>query len=69
MKANSRTKEWPIPAHFNPDRVGEVWKVPYQERAEEAERWAREHRIRPAIDDQFRICLMLPILTPVDGEQ
>src|SRR4051794_13155262 len=27
----------PVPAHFEPERVGEVWRVPYEERAREAE--------------------------------
>jgi nicotinamidase-related amidase len=39
--------------------VGEVWRVPYQERAEGAEKWAAEHGIPPASDDTFRISLML----------
>lgn len=47
-----------IPPHFGPDRVGKVWKVPYQERAADAERWAREHEIQPASRDARRICLM-----------
>lgn len=54
-------KELPLPPHFNPDKLGEVWKVPYQERAEEAGNWAGQHRIQPTARDKFRICLM-----PVD---
>ncbi|MFQ5754104.1 MAG: isochorismatase [bacterium] len=50
-----------IPAHFNPEKVGEVWKVAYQERAADAEEWAKQHNIQPAATDTFRICLM-----PVD---
>jgi nicotinamidase-related amidase len=51
-------RELPVPAHFRPDRVGEVWRVPYEERAREAEEWGREHEIAPAADDRFRICLV-----------
>ncbi len=51
-------RELPIPPHFNPARVGEIWRVPYQERAEEAEKWARQHGIPPAAHDRFRICLV-----------
>jgi nicotinamidase-related amidase len=47
-----------VPAHFAPDKVGEVWRVPYEERAREAARWAEQHRIRPAADDRFRICVV-----------
>jgi nicotinamidase-related amidase len=54
-----RVKGLPIPSHFDPKKVGEVWRVPYQERAVEAEKWAREHHIPPAVKDRFRICLLL----------
>lgn len=54
-------RDLPIPSHYDPDKVGEVWRVPYQQRAEEAERWAKQHGISPAADDQFRVCLL-----PVD---
>ena len=50
--------ELPLPPHFDPDRVGDVWRVPYQERAHQALVWAREHVIRPAAEDTFRICLV-----------
>jgi nicotinamidase-related amidase len=48
----------PLPMHFDPARVGEVWRVPYQERAGQAEAWAREHGIGRAAEDRFRICLV-----------
>ena len=51
-------RELPIPPHFDPNKVGEVWKVPYQERAKEAERWASQHNIQPAANDEFKICLV-----------
>ena len=50
--------ELPIPPHFDPDRVGEVWKVSYQKRAEEAGNWAKQHNIQPAANDRFRIFLV-----------
>lgn len=49
----------PIPSHFNPDRVGDVWRVPYQERASQAIDWATQHRIAPAVQDSPRICLLI----------
>ncbi|MGH7457006.1 MAG: isochorismatase, partial [bacterium] len=49
----------PIPPHFQPDKVGEVWRVPYQERAEQAEKWAKQHQVLPAAEDRFKICLLL----------
>jgi nicotinamidase-related amidase len=48
----------PVPAHFDPETVGEVWRVPYEERARDAEAWAREHTLRPAAEDATRICLV-----------
>jgi nicotinamidase-related amidase len=51
-------RELPVPAHFDPDRVGQVWRVPYEDRAREAPAWAEKHGIRPAADDSFRVCLL-----------
>ena len=48
----------PVPRHFDPDAVGQVWRVEYEERAQEAEEWARDHELRPAAHDAFRICLV-----------
>ena len=50
--------ELPVPPHFDPSRTGEVWRIPYQQRAVEAQTWAAEHGLRPAADDGFRICLV-----------
>ena len=49
----------PIPPHFDPERVGEVWRVAYEERAAGAVTWAREHALGPAADDTFRLCLVV----------
>ncbi len=51
--------ELPVPDHFDPDRVGEVWRVPYQDRAAEAEDWARRHELTAAATDERRIGLLL----------
>jgi nicotinamidase-related amidase len=48
----------PIPAHYDPARVGEIWKVPYQERAAEATRWAKAHHIQPAAADKITTALI-----------
>lgn len=50
--------ELPVPPHFAPNRTGDVWKVDYQRRAEESQKWAMFHRIRPAAADTFKICLV-----------
>lgn len=51
-------RTFPVPPHFDPEKVGAVWKVPYEERAREASEWAKSHSIRPAAADTFRICLV-----------
>ena len=48
----------PIPSFFKTDRVSAIWRVPYQERAEQAKLWAKQHQIAPAAKDNTRICLM-----------
>lgn len=50
--------ELPIPPHFQAAKVGEVWRVPYQNRATEARNWAKQHSIKPASSDKTRICLL-----------
>jgi nicotinamidase-related amidase len=51
-------RELPVPAHFEPSRVGEVWRVPYEDRAREAPAWAEKHGLAPAAEDSFRLCLL-----------
>jgi nicotinamidase-related amidase len=51
--------ELPIPSFFNADRVGEVWRVLYQERAADAVAWQTRHQIKASARDRFRVCLML----------
>jgi nicotinamidase-related amidase len=51
-------RELPLPPHFEPSRVGEVWRVPYEDRASEASAWARQHHLTPAAEDTVRLCLV-----------
>src|SRR6059036_3548200 len=51
-------RELPLPAHFDPDRVGEVWRVPYEDRVREASAWADEHSLGRAAGDSFRLCVL-----------
>jgi nicotinamidase-related amidase len=48
-----------LPPHWDPGRVDQVWRVPYEERALEAELWARQHGLGPARDDAPRIGLLV----------
>ena len=49
----------PLPPHWNPSRVGEVWRVDYAARFGDAERWRTEQSVRPAADDRFRVALVV----------
>src|SRR5215831_14380595 len=51
-------RELPVPAHFDASRVGEVWRVPYEDRASEARDWAAKHGVTAAAEDSFRLCLL-----------
>jgi nicotinamidase-related amidase len=51
--------ELPLPPHFDASRVGEVWRVPYEDRAREATAWAATHGLRPASRDERRIALLV----------
>lgn len=48
----------PLPPHWVPERVGEVWRVAYEDRFADATRWREEHGIPPAAHDRFRIALV-----------
>jgi nicotinamidase-related amidase len=53
-----QNNELPVPAHYRQEKVGEVWKVSYHERAAEARDWAEQYHIKRASYDTFRICLV-----------
>ncbi len=48
-----------IPSFYDPGSVGKIWKVSYEQRAEQARTWAREHGLTPAGQDPFRVNLFL----------
>ncbi|MBE0408694.1 MAG: isochorismatase [Anaerolineales bacterium] len=50
--------ELPIPPHYDTSKADQVWKVPYEERASQARRWAEDHNISPALSDHFKIELL-----------
>ncbi len=49
----------PIPDFYRPERVGEVWRVPYEERAQQAQEWARRFHLKPAAQDETKVWLLL----------
>jgi len=52
-------KQLPIPSFFEPHKVKQLWRVPYQDRASDAHNWAKKWQIKPAASDKTRICLMV----------
>ena len=50
--------ELPIPGHFDPSRVGEVWRVDYEARFEDARRWRDARELQPSAEDDFRVALV-----------
>jgi len=49
----------PIPEFFDASHVGEIWKVDYAARADQAREWARHHNLTPASASKERISLLL----------
>ncbi len=52
-------RQYPIPDHYDPAAVGQVWRVPYQARFEEARQYAAAQGVTPAADDRTRVHLLL----------
>jgi len=48
----------PLPTHYDPARVGALWRVPYEQRAAEAEAWAARFGLTPAREDRRRVALL-----------
>ena len=59
MNGTPSISQIPIPTHFDSDQVGQVWRIPYQDRLHEARAWAQEHDIPTASKDSLRTCLLL----------
>ena len=49
----------PVPDFFNAEKVGAIWRIPYEERASQAREWARRHALQPASVDATKTWLML----------
>ena len=49
----------PIPDFFDAARVGEIWKVDYAARADQARAFALQHNLKPASASRERLSLML----------
>jgi len=52
-------KSLPLPSFFEPEKLDQVWRVPYEQRAAQADEWAQRHALRPAADAKRRVWLLL----------
>ncbi len=50
---------FPLPSFFDSARVGEIWKVDYAKRAEQAREYALQHHLTPAPVSKDRISLLV----------
>ena len=48
-----------LPAYFDPKKVSEIYRVPYEDRAEDAGLWRDEHGVAPSASDEHRVGLLL----------
>lgn len=53
------SRELPLPPFFQEPLVGQLYRVPYQERADQARRFRDTHEIAPAAGDSPRVGLLL----------
>lgn len=56
---SAKFQQIPLPSHYSPARVSEVWRVPYQQLAGDARKWAGMHELKPSSQDTFKIHLFL----------
>ena len=47
-----------LPPHYDSEKAGQVWRVPYQTLSQAATQWTEQHNLRPAAEDEFRIALI-----------
>jgi len=48
-----------IPSFYDPNKVAEVFRVPYQQRAEDAILYAKQNGIKPALSDDKKVSLVV----------
>ena len=48
----------PLPPHYNPETVGDLWLIDYEKVAAAAQSWKRMHRIQDSGSDPAKVCLL-----------
>lgn len=51
-------QELPLPPHYDPEKVGQVWRVDYEALARAAPAWTARWGLRPAAEDRRQIALL-----------
>ncbi len=51
--------ELEVPPHFDPEKLGQIWRVDYERLARSSPEWAGKYGIRPISEDAFKVCLIL----------
>ncbi len=52
-------QDLPVPSHFDSEKVGGVWRVDYEQRAKDAEKWRDRYDFKPVARDGKKIVLLL----------
>jgi len=55
----NRPHALPLPPHYDPAKVGDIWRVEYSLRAAEALEWARRFHVPPAAQDSPKVALIV----------
>ena len=48
-----------VPDFFDSGKLDQVWRIPYEERAKQAQDWALQYGLQPASDDRAKTWLLL----------
>lgn len=54
-----KRKQLRIPDHFDSVKVEQIWKVNYQQLADDAKKWREENTLSSAAEDKYKIALLL----------
>ena len=52
-------RELPIPEHYSPEKVDQIWRVSYQHLADHARQWREKYSIPGVDQDRIRIALLV----------
>ncbi len=56
---NTKYQQLPVPDFYDQSLVGQVWRVPYEQRAQQAREWARIHGITHWVKNPLKLHILL----------